>query len=181
MQTFTLKNNTQVVLRSPQATDFNSFATLRQALATDSNFTLCHPNQAPLNQQSVVTRWADTNAYFVFAFTHSASGVADTLVAFASFSKSYPNHPFHNHIASFAMGIIKPYWGFGLGGLLLQNLIANAKTQNITRLEGYVRANNHRGINLYLKHGFTIEGCLQNRAFINNAYVNEYAIAKLIT
>lgn len=46
--------------------------------------------------------------------------------------------------------------------------------------ESKMRCNNERGMILYLKNGFKIEGIRESGAFIEGEFVNEYFIAKLL-
>jgi RimJ/RimL family protein N-acetyltransferase len=176
MQEFTLKNNTQIILRKPIAEDFEAFTELCNKIASETTFTMQYVGQPKHNKENITKRWSDINNSFIFAFTKENN----KLIALTGLVKDSPNHPFTKHIGDFGMFILKDYWGFGLGNLLLQNILLKAKEQNISRVEGFVRANNYRGINLYLKNGFTLEGCLKNRAFIDGKFVDEYIIAKIL-
>ena len=63
---------------------------------------------------------------------------------------------------------------------LLQILEDHARSTEITRIEAEVRASNDRGIYLYRRNGFKIEGCREKAAYIEGKFEDEFYIAKLI-
>ena len=77
------------------------------------------------------------------------------------------------------MMILKDYWGLGIGKELLKIQEAYAVQIGIKRIEAMVRVQNTRGVNLYKKCGYTIEGTRKKAAFLNNKFVDEYFIAKI--
>lgn len=65
------------------------------------------------------------------------------------------------HIGEIGISILETYWGFGLGTLMLEELVEWAKENpKIRRLELTVQERNQRAIHLYQKFGFQTEGIL---------------------
>lgn len=63
------------------------------------------------------------------------------------------------HIGSVFIGIKQVYWGYGIGSLLLDNMLDWARTSSfLHRLELTVQVRNTAAIHLYQKMGFAIEG-----------------------
>lgn len=62
------------------------------------------------------------------------------------------------HIGEIGISILKDYWGFGLGSLMMEELIEWAKESGvIRRLELTVQHRNQRAVHVYEKIGFKTE------------------------
>jgi RimJ/RimL family protein N-acetyltransferase len=55
-----------------------------------------------------------------------------------------------------------------------------AKKSGIYKIEAKVRIFNERGLALYKKNGYAIEGTRKKAAFINGQYEDEFFIAKFL-
>ena len=76
------------------------------------------------------------------------------------------------HIGEIGISILKEYWGYGLGSIMLEEIILWAKEANrIKRLEIKVQARNERALHLYQKMAFETEGIIR-RGFLSED--NEY-------
>lgn len=96
------------------------------------------------------------------------------------FRVALPDHPWAKHVGEFGMIVLKQYWNQGIGSQLLKLMETFAIERGVSRIEAKVRANNDRGIALYRAAGFKIEGIREKGAFINNHFVDEYFIAKIL-
>lgn len=73
-----------------------------------------------------------------------------------------------NHIGEIGISLLKEFWGFGLGSLLMEELIAWAQESGIIRrLELTVQARNPRAIHLYENFGFNTEVIMKRGAKSN--------------
>lgn len=90
------------------------------------------------------------------------------------------DHPWIQHIAEFGMMVLKEYWNLGIGTALLEIMQEFCKGIGISKIEAKVRVSNKRGLTLYQKQGYVIEGTRKNAAFINRKFEDEYFIAKFI-
>lgn len=84
------------------------------------------------------------------------------------------------HSTYIVVGILKEYCGKGIGTNLFRNLEIWAKENTITRLELTVMTNNEAAIKLYKKMGFKIEGLKERASIVDNKYVDEYYMARLL-
>lgn len=66
------------------------------------------------------------------------------------------------HKVEFGVGVLKDYWGFGIGTNLLKESIAWTEAIGIKKITLSVLETNDSAINLYKKFGFKIEGILEN-------------------
>lgn len=86
-----------------------------------------------------------------------------------------------HHTAHIVIGILKGYRGLGLGTKLFKELDKWSKQNHITRLELTVMCHNKEGIALYRKNGFEIEGIKKHSMYVDNTYIDEYYMAKVMS
>jgi ribosomal-protein-alanine N-acetyltransferase len=105
----------------------------------------------------------------------------DRMVAQLGFYAENPTrHPWVEHVGRFGMMVLKEFWGEGVGRKLLELMETHARTVGITRIEALVRTANDRGLRLYAREGYRIEGTRKRAALIDGEYRDEYFIAKLL-
>lgn len=66
------------------------------------------------------------------------------------------------HKVEFGVGVLKEFWGYGIGKNLLQVSIDWADANNIKKIALQVLETNDKARRLYEKLGFTVEGILKN-------------------
>ena len=84
------------------------------------------------------------------------------------------------HSAHIVAGILREFAGRGIGTQLFDEVQDWARRRSIHRLELTVMAHNSRAIGLYRKMGFEIEGTRRDSLFVNDRYVDEFYMAKLL-
>lgn len=85
------------------------------------------------------------------------------------------------HTAYIVVGIVNQYQGRGVGYQLFARLHKWAEKASIHRLELTVMETNSRAVKLYEKMGFKKEGLKIDSIFMNDTYINEYYMAKIIS
>ena len=75
-----------------------------------------------------------------------------------------------NHVGHLGMGVLSEFRGKGIGTKLLQQTIAHAWQQKLTRLELEVFSDNEVAIALYQKNGFEVEGVKKCARLFKNRY-----------
>jgi len=78
-------------------------------------------------------------------------------------------------------GILQGFTSQGVGTRLFEQIEEWAKKRKIHRLDLTVMVHNETALALYRKIGFAIEGRKKHSLFINDSYVDEYWMAKLLT
>ena len=173
----TLKNGRALVLRSLEAKDFPAFAEFHAQVSRESVFTLQKPDLPP-DATRKTGHWehdlADPVALNLGAF------VGEELVGTIGLHPFFGSHAWVKHIAHFGMMILKKYWGSGLAVAMLREIEDHARKHGIRRIEAYVREQNVRGVRLYEKMGFEIEGRRKLAAIIDGQPHDEFYIAKLL-
>ena len=84
------------------------------------------------------------------------------------------------HGAFLELGIGKLHWGAGLGKRLMLAAEDWARDNAVTRIAFPVVSENLRAVGLYLRLGYTIEGCRRRVYRIDERLVDEYMLAKLL-
>lgn len=85
-----------------------------------------------------------------------------------------------SHRAYIVVGIHSDSRGKGIGKALFIHMMDWAKKVNLHRLDLTVIAKNEAAVALYKKMGFEIEGVKRDSLLIDNEYVDEYYMSKLI-
>ena len=84
------------------------------------------------------------------------------------------------HRAYIVVGIIREFWGRGVGKSLFLEMEKWSRSKGIHRLELTVMSHNERGIRLYQKMGFEVEGTRRDSLLVDGEYIDEYAMYKLL-
>jgi RimJ/RimL family protein N-acetyltransferase len=84
------------------------------------------------------------------------------------------------HCMYVAIAILQEYTGKGYGKKLMQTLEKQALQNGISRFELTVMTHNKIAVNLYKNMGYVIEGNIKNSMFINEEFVDEYSMAKVV-
>ena len=73
-----------------------------------------------------------------------------------------------SHKVEFGVGVLKDYWGYGIGKNLLKESLTWADSIGIKKVALIVLETNDRAIGLYKSLGFEIEGILKNDKFLSD-------------
>lgn len=84
------------------------------------------------------------------------------------------------HSVYIVIGILQAFTGRGIGSQLFTALEEWAHENLIHRLELTVMNHNEKGVALYRKSGFEVEGTKKHALLVNGQYVDEYYMAKLL-
>ncbi len=104
-----------------------------------------------------------------------AGYVDDEVVATLHFGAR--DRPRLRHIGELGMTVRKPYWGLGIGAILLDTLIAWARGDcPISKINLQVRTDNESAIRLYERKGFVHEGTITRAMLTKGEYVNNHCM-----
>ena len=85
------------------------------------------------------------------------------------------------HKAEFGICISKDYWGYGIGKVLLENVLMWADTEGIEKISLTVVESNSKAIELYKRYGFVEEGLLiKDRIHKDGNYYNTVIMGRLL-
>ncbi|MNC17051.1 Acetyltransferase YpeA [compost metagenome] len=86
----------------------------------------------------------------------------------------------NRHSAYIVIGILAEFQGMGIGGSLFREMEKWAKVMGIVRLELTVMVHNERALALYAKNGFEIEGIKKNSLKVEDSWVDEYYMSRIL-
>ena len=131
-----------------------------EQLAGESDYLTFGPGELGLTldqQRAYIAALQDGTSGFMIKVE-----VAGTLVAFAAIKRT--PRPRIAHVGEFGLAIARACWGRGLGKVLCEIVIGEARRLGLTRIELRVRADNQRARRLYDRVGFAVLG-RASRAF----------------
>jgi RimJ/RimL family protein N-acetyltransferase len=85
-----------------------------------------------------------------------------------------------HHTVEIFIGILEAYTGQGIGRRLFEETEKWARARGLHRLELTVMPHNTRGLALYQKMGFEIEGTKKHSLRVEGVYVDEICMGKLL-
>ena len=175
---FKMHSGSEIEFRPIISTDAEKLLQFRRQIAAESTNTMQYVGQEypsiDETAKRLSTQLEDKATINVGAFD------GQNLIAYLNFRLPWDDHPWVLHMAQFGMMIIKSYWDQGIGTQLLKIQDEHAQKIGINRIEAMVRIANERGVNLYLRNGYKIEGTRRKAALIDNKFVDEYFIAKIL-
>ena len=175
----TLKDGTKAALRSPQPRDAAQLNAYLRLTSGETHFMVQYPeecNQSIETAQRRLQAMADDDRGFMLAAFLDGELVGNCGV------NTMSDHFKMRHRASLGISIKKKAWGLGLGTLLMEKALEQAKENGFTQVELGVFADNERARGLYRKLGFTEMGCIP-KAFClkDGTYRDEVQMVKFLT
>jgi ribosomal protein S18 acetylase RimI-like enzyme len=101
----------------------------------------------------------------------------DAVVGWADIRPAGP--PLMKHCGTLGMGVVASYRGQGLGGRLLEAVLARSWAFGLQRVELEVRSDNALAIALYERLGFLIEGRKVRAMCVDGEYFDMLQMARL--
>jgi RimJ/RimL family protein N-acetyltransferase len=161
-------------VRKLNPSDAPAFLDFLNITDSETDFMMQEPGERQMNafqlSMSVSTGY---NHIFIAVENEKIIGY---LIAFYMYGRgSRTKHSLHIGVA-----VLQTAWGKGIGTALFEEMERWAKSNAIVRLELTVMTHNERGINLYKKMGFEIEGTKKASIFVKGKFVDEYLMSKII-
>ncbi|AIQ63990.1 GNAT family acetyltransferase [Paenibacillus stellifer] len=106
--------------------------------------------------------------------------VAETERGIAGFSRVQGNElKRFTHKAEFGVGVLKAYWGYGIGRQLLERSLQWADNIGIMKMNLNVLESNIKAISLYMKFGFETEAVLKkDKRLSDGRYYNTIIMSR---
>jgi RimJ/RimL family protein N-acetyltransferase len=167
----------EVVFREALGSDGERAVPFLNQIAKETPYTYNYEGQnlTSLNlEKRYQAEFETKNSLRIFALHN------DKVIAQLGIWKTNPQHPWLQHRGEFVMMILKSWWGTGISKALLTEMEKFARSVGITRIEATVSTENSRGIALYQKFGFVIEGTAKNSKVVNGISMDSHFIAKFL-
>lgn len=165
-----------VTIRAITKTDAEALLRLRQKLDAETAFMMLEPGERTTtleDERRRIARVLQKDNQMIFVAEHDQKLVGYLSIIGGGFRKN-------RHSAYIVIGILQAFTGQQIGTKLFLTMENWARRQKLHRLELTVMVRNERGVNLYQKMGFQIEGTKRDSLFADGHYVDEYYMAKLL-
>jgi RimJ/RimL family protein N-acetyltransferase len=163
-----------MLIRRIKSSDAAAYLELLKITDEESDFMMQEPGERQMNPFQL-SMLIGSGSHHVFVAEEEGK-LLGQLVAFHMYGRN--NRV--KHVVHIGISVLKSHWGMGIGAKLFSIMEAWAKTDGIMRLELTVMTHNERGIALYKKMGFEIEGTKKASIFVNGKYVDEYLMSKIL-
>jgi RimJ/RimL family protein N-acetyltransferase len=163
-------------IREIHESDAGSFLALCKQLDEENKFMLLEPGERTTTLEEQEKRIRDIRAHDnQTIFVAEEQG---TLLGYlAAVGGSYARN---RHEVYIVVGILEAFTSRGIGTALFEALDAWAREHKLHRLELSVMVHNTRGVGLYQKMGFQIEGIKKDSLRVDGVYVDEYYMGKIL-
>ncbi len=150
-QKVTLKNGKEALLRSGSVEDGEAVFKNFNETHAETDYMLSYPDENSFDAEKegefLSEKTASPNEVEIIAFVDGKVAGTAGIEAIGTKYKV-------KHRAEFGIGILKEYWGLGLGRALLEACIKCARDAGYSQLELNVVADNERALSLYKNLGF---------------------------
>ena len=165
-----------ITIRPATPDDAAAFLALRQQVDEETRFMMLEPGerQATVEQERerlINTAKADNKQTFLAEDDGRLVGWL-----WANGGDFRRNH----HMVHIVIGLREAYTGQGIGKRLFEVCEQWTREQHLHRLELTVMTHNLRGIALYKKMGFEIEGTARHQMKVDGEYVDLHFMAKML-
>jgi len=165
-----------MLIRPIEEADAEAYLTLARAIDAESRFMMYEPGERQTTVEQQIARIRDIRAsdnQLMLVAEHEGQLVGYLGAMGGDFHR---NH----HSVHIFVGILERFTGQGLGRRLFEETERWARRQGLHRLELTVMRHNARGLALYQKIGFEIEGTRRDSLKVDGEYVDEICLAKLL-
>ena len=167
-----------MIVREIEVSDAERLSHLMQQVESSSKYMLWEAGEREVKnerQKKMIKSMKDSNNSTIFVAESENNEMVGYLFAIGGNAKR------NKHSAYIVVGISENYRGQGIGTRLFKELDKWATQHDIHRLELTVVTRNQAGLSLYKKMGFDVEGTKRHSLFINDEFVDEYYMSKLIS
>ena len=174
---FKLKNGKVVTIRRVRGTDYDAIMKFFDKFSRGIGaFQTCqYAGQPKKDKARSIEAYANKNSLYIAAWD------GDNVVSVSSIDKIRPNHPYYmGKSASIGISMLDKYTHNGIGNKMLQILEKWARENGVHKIECEIRHENIASIANCIKNGFVITGIHYDAVFINNKWINEYILEKIL-
>ena len=164
-----------MIIRRIETKDSERFLKMLIQLDNETNYMMFEPDERKTTIKEMESNINNINKSKSIILVAEDNG---NIVGFLSAERGFANRI--KHSAYIVTGILKDYRGRKIGMKFFEEMEKWALKSNITRLELTVMTNNESAIQLYKKMGFKIEGTKEKSLIVNEKYVDEYYMGKIL-
>lgn len=161
------KNNKEVVLRLPIESDADNIIKFYNIVADETTYLSFGKDEYTVSteaQKNMIKSANESNNNTMILAT-----IENEIIGIGTISSNQKKKG--KHVGILGIVIKKEHCDLGIGKLMMDYLIDWCKSNGITtKISLSVRKDNERGIALYKKCGFEIEGILKNETYIDGEF-----------
>jgi RimJ/RimL family protein N-acetyltransferase len=174
-KTITLKDRRSCLLRSPQLEDAEEMLAYLHQAAAETHFLLREPEDVSdtlESEQLFIQQILTSESQLMIVAVVDGKLAGNCGLTFKTYSKV-------KHRCDIGIGLLKEFWGLGIGNALFAEMFAAAKAHGASQMELAVIEGNLRGMALYKKMGFEVVGAVPNAIRLSDgSFLKEYVMVK---
>ena len=151
-KSITLKNGKTAVLRAPRKEDAAEVLEFLRTACDETEYLASYPEEisyTPDSEEKYLQNTLDSPNNMMIVCVVDGRIAGNCEIVFFSSAKT-------KHRGAVMIGLLKEFWGMGIGSALFSELISAAKERGLKQLELEVIEGNTRAIALYEKMGFSV-------------------------
>jgi len=164
------------IIRGIEASDARSFILLQEEIFQQTDFMYTVQNELDLTVQQLrknLTYWKQLKNRTILLCV--LNGIFAGYAVIHGYKQTKARH-----VASVRLAVKEEYQQKGIGSALMKAVEGWSKQRDISRLELSVMEHNNVALHLFTKLGFKQEGIRQNAIKLNDTYINEYNLSKIL-
>ena len=165
-----------MLIREVHIKDAQSLLALNHQLDQETKFMMLEPGERTTTvaqQAQIIESFNESKSKVMFVLSDD-----DDVYGFVVGVGHTANR--NKHAMYCVIGLVKAVAGHGYGKKLLKQLEIWAISHDFTRIELSVMCHNERAYRLYLSCGFEVEGIKRNALRVDDQYVDEYYMSKIM-
>lgn len=166
-----------IIYRKAQEQDAKKIVEFFNMVGGETNYMSFEKDEYPLNvkEQAELIRSLEGNETNTMLLAMDG----DEIAGLSTITSSHKIKS--RHIAELGIVVAKKYHGKGIGTSLIHQVTDWVKENGITtKMRLDVRSDNLKAVQIYLKMGFVVEGCIKHSTFLNGIYYDDYVMGKML-
>lgn len=163
-----------MIIRSIKIEDAENFLCMLKKIDSETKTMMYEPGERKTTVEDMKQKIEETLSSAALILV---AEIDDQMIGFLSIDRGFAKRI--RHSGYIVIGILKNYWGKGIGSKLFVQGEKWARANNLTRLELTVMTYNIKAIKLYEKMGFKKEGVKIRSLMIDGEYIDEYYMSKI--
>ncbi|MEJ2119247.1 MAG: GNAT family N-acetyltransferase [Alphaproteobacteria bacterium] len=169
-----------VIVRVATPKDAPAIIALQRTIAEETSFMLLEPHEVPAKPKGLAAHLNDIETRANTAWFVAESGPESSRAVVGYLGADGGRLERNRASARIFLGVIRDYWGRGVGRALFEAVEDWARAQGIRRLDLTVQVHNERGRALYEKLGYAVEGTMRESLVVDGQPVDELLMSKLL-
>jgi RimJ/RimL family protein N-acetyltransferase len=168
---------TAITIRPIRLEDAAAYLTLAQTLDHETKFMMREPGERDMDVEKMrqwITSLREADNQMIFVAENEAGELVGLLGASGGHFRRI-----HDTVEVF-LGILLAFQGQGIGQQLFRAAEEWARGWGARRLELTVMCHNRRGLALYHKMGFRVDGYKKDALKVDGVYIDEYSMSKIL-